>query len=543
MKYLYITILVCSQFLISCDEILDINDDLADLGALNSELLYASPESIEEVVNGVYAKYASEFYQGGSFYQMTTAHNPYFSSTGAKGLEFGQFDISPSTKSLYDTWIEIYSCADHANHLISNLNAFVPNSETTPRNLGQAHFLRALTYFDLVRVWGEVPLRTEPAVQETLFLPKSSKQEIYNQIITDLTAASNELPTSTYIVGRPISYAANAYLAKVYMTMATETELSGTSQEYWDLAYQQAKLVYDANAYELLPDYADLFAEGNENTAEAIFELQYTSEGTSTKSGQHSTITAPAKSIYNLRTNGGQIRINRLAFHEHYFDYGVGVKATHPDSRIEATYISGSYTETIAPFKKRNIYPVQFPGGFAINYLKKFQESANTNINSDRNRIVFRYADLLLMLGEIENERGNIPEAKAYIKEVLDRADVSLYVASGIDAMIGGDDLRERIAIERIYELLGEGHEWFDLRRIKTGGITFLENRLERRHELMTGSDLFDTKNKTKFHNIWNPDLSSVSGANLEKNKYFPIPTNEIIGNNSLSNNDQNTGY
>jgi hypothetical protein len=543
MKYIYITILICSQFLVSCDEILDVNDDLADLGALNNELLYSSEASIEEVVNGVYAKYASEFYQGGSFYQMTTAHNPYFSSTGAKGLEFGQFDISPTTKSLYDTWLEIYSCADHANHLIENLNEFGGDFETTDRNLGQAHFLRALTYFDLVRVWGEVPLRTKPAVQATLFLPKSSKQEIYDQIIADLTAATTELPSTTYIVGRPLSYAAHGYLAKVYMNMATEDGLSGTSSEYWDLAYQHAKLVYDSNAYELLTNYADLFAEGNENTAEVIFELQYTSGGTSTKSGQHSTITAPAKSIYNQRNGGGQIRINRLALHDHYLDYGIGINETHPDSRIDATYIKDEYTEIIAPFKKRNIYPVQFPGGFAINYLKKFQESDNNNINSERNRTVFRYADLLLMLAEIENERSNIQQAKDYLKEVLDRADVSLYVSGGIEAIAAADDLRDRISKERIYELLGEGHEWFDLRRQKTGSVTFLEKRLERRHALMTGEDLFDTKNKTKFHNIWNPDLSFVTGTQIEKNKYFPIPTNEIIGNNQLSNNDQNQGY
>ena len=543
MKNIYIIVFVCTQFLVSCDEILNVNDDLADLGALNRELLYASEESIEEVVNGVYAKYASEFYQGGSFYQMTTAHNPYFSSTGAKGLEFGQFDISPSSKSLYDTWVEMYSAADHANHLIKNLNEIGGGFETTQRNLGQGHFLRALTYFDLVRVWGEVPLRTEPAVQATLFLPKASKQELYNQIIADLTAASTELPSETYIVGRPISYAAHAYLAKVYMNMATETGLTGSASEYWDLAYNHAKLVFDSNAYSLVPNYADLFAEGNENTAEAIFELQYTSGGTSTKSGQHSTIMSPPKSIYNQRNQGGQVRINRLALHDHYLDYGVGIKATHPDSRIDATYIKDEYTEIVAPFKLRKIYPVQFPGGFAINYLKKYQESDNTKINSERNRIVFRYADLLLMLAEIENERSNYTEAKAYVKLVLDRADISLYTASGIDAMIGGDDLRDRILKERIHELLGEGHEWFDLRRQQSGGKSFLEIRLERRHALMTGSDLFDTKNKTKFHNIWNPDLSFVTGEQIEKNKYFPIPTNEIIGNNNMSNSDQNTGY
>ena len=112
-----------------------------------------------------------------------------------------------------------------------------------------------------------------------------------------------------------------------------------------------------------------------------------------------------------------------------------------------------------------------------------------------------------------------------------------------LKTLLGGNDLRIRIGKERAYELLGEGHEWFDLRRIKNGAMTFLESQILRRQDLMTGADLFDTKNKTKFHNVWNPDLSIVIGSQLIKNYYFPIPTNEIIGNNKLTNADQNPGY
>ena len=543
MKYIYIIAIVFVQVLVSCDEILDVSDNLAEDGALNKELLYSSEENIEGVVNGVYAKFASEFYSGGNFLQMTSAHTPYFSSSGTKGEQFGTFNISPTLKNLYDTWVEIYSCVDHANHLIENLHLLAPNLSTTPRNLGQAHFLRALTYFDLVRVWGEVPLRTTPAEESTLFLPKSSKQEIYNQIIADLETAAQLLPAQEYIPGRPLSYAAYAYLAKVYMTMATETNLSGSSSDYWELAYTNAKLVYDEQVYSLVDTYEILFTEGNENTSESIFEIQYTAGGTSTKSGQHSFIMGPAKSDFNRRNTGGNLRVNRLAYHDHYIDYNVATTSTHPDPRLEVTYVSDEYTEIIAPFKVRKIYPIQFSGGFAVNWIKKYQEVENTNINSNRNRMVFRYADLLLMLAEIENERGNYLLSKNYIKEVLDRANTTLYDLADIDNITGGDALRDRILKERIYELLGEGHEWFDLRRQQNSGVPFLQTRIDRRQELMTGGDQFDTKNKTKFHNIWNPDLSEVTGDNLTKNMRFPIPENEIIGNNALNEADQNYGY
>ena len=543
MKYKYILLVICFQFFISCDTILEVNDDLADLGALNDELLFSTEQNVEEVLNGVYAKYASEFYQGGNFIQMTSSHTPYFAGTGARGLEFGQFNISPTSKNLNDTWVEMYSCIDNANNLIVKVNKFASDFSNATRSIGQAKFLRALTYFDLVRVWGEVPLRIDLANKNTIHLPKSSKEDIYNQIIKDLTEAISALPSQPYLEGRPLSYAAQAFLAKVYMQMASESDLSQSSQQYWELAYQSAKAVYDAGVYTLLPNYADLFEEGNENTSESIFELQYISTGTSTKSGQHTTIFPPQRSIYNQRNQGGQARVNRLALHDHYLDYNVAVDENHSDTRIDATYIKDSYTEIVAPNRTRKIYPTQFSGGFAVNYIKKYAESNNTNINAEKNRIVLRYADVLLMLAEIENERGNTIASKEFIKLVLDRADPTLYTKANIDAIAGGDDLRLRIAKERVYELLGEGSEWFDLRRIQIGNTTWLENRIQRREALMNGSDLFDTKNKTKYHNIWNPNLSFVVGAELEKNFLFPIPANEIIGNNTLTNADQNPRY
>jgi starch-binding outer membrane protein, SusD/RagB family len=529
--------------MVSCDTILEVTDDLAELGELNDQLLFSTEQNAEEVLNGVYAKYAAQFYQGGNFLQMTTSNTPYYAGTGANGLEFGQFNISPTSRNLNNVWVEIYSCIDNANNFITKINSLAPNFSNRERSVGQAKFLRALAYLDLVRVWGEVPLRTELATEQTLFLPKSSKQEIYNQIVKDLKEATTELPSQQYLVGRPISYAAQAYLAKVYMQMASEDGLSGTSDEYWNLAYQSAKSVFDAGQYSLLPNYADLFAEGNENTAESIFELQFVSTGTATQSGQHSTMFSPTRSIYNQRTQGGQVRINRMALHDHYLDYNVGINDVHPDSRIDVTYIKDEYTEIVAPNRVRRLYPAQFSGGFAINFIKKHAESNNTNINSEKNRTVFRYADLLLMLAEIENERGNTALSKGYLKQVLDRADATLYTRANIDAISGGDDLRLRIAKERIYELLGEGHEWFDLRRIKIGNTTFLENRIQRRQELMTGSDLFDARNQTRYHNIWNVDLSFVTGSQLTKNLLFPIPLNEIIGNNNLTVTDQNPGY
>jgi len=544
------SIFVLFAFLIgvfaSCDSILEISDNLDESGALYEKGLFSSEENIEGVLNGVYAKFASQFYNGGSFFQMTSSNTPYFSSGGPKGETFTDFDIPTELTQLFQTWVAMYECIDSANQFIESIAIYAADMPSTPTNLGQAHFLRALTYFDLVRVWGEVPLRIEPANKETLFFPKSSKQEIYNQIVLDLKEAKRLLPAENYKPGRPKSHAAAGYLAKVYMAMATEFD-NGT--DYWTLARTEAISV--VGKYELVGSYAELFEEGNKNTVESIFEIQYSSTGTSAVSNVLTTVTAPGKSIYNRRSNGGGLRINKMAFHDHYKDYGIArdTASIHPDTRIPVTYISESFTQIIAPITIKKLYPIVF-GNTGVNYIKKYQEETNTNINSGRNRIMFRYADLLLMLAEIENEIGDKEVAKDYIEQVLDRADGysdTLYELSNIEGITDVDELRERIMIERIYELLGEGHEWFDLRRQTIDGVSFLENRILRRQELMqTGGDDFAGTKKVSYGPIHNKNLQFVldDPSILQKNMRFPIPLNEILGNNALNfSDDQNTGY
>ncbi|MGY5354944.1 RagB/SusD family nutrient uptake outer membrane protein [Wenyingzhuangia sp. IMCC45467] len=568
MKYIYITLIIISQ-LVSCDTLLDHSDDLSDAGAINDELLYSSEEEIQNTLNGIYAKFASEFYNGNNLLQMTTANTPYFSSTGAKGEEYAQFNIIASTKNLNDTWNEIYACIHNANLFLQQVEKRDLREPFIEPILGQVYFLRALCYFDLVRVFGAVPLRTNPAGLDNLFIKKASKEEIYKIILTDLNTAKVLLPTTEYKEGRPLSYAASGYLAKVYMTMATDKDVDinnfadfTTEATFWGEAKTKALEVYNSGKYSLLTNYADLFDENMpENSVESIFELQYTSVGTATKSGQQAITFSPKNSMYNLRDTGGQVRVNRLAFHDHYLDYNVTIDPddlTHPDPRVEVTYIVNSYDEVIPPYKNIVLYPAKTNGGTAIAYIKKFSESSNTNINAEKNRIMLRFADVILMLAEIENELGNGSQSKLYIKEVLDRANPVLYPMANIDAIAQGDDLRDRIMKERVYELLGEGQEWFDLRRqyTTTGGtITFLEKRLERREELFTKKepnspklptmDQFDTKNRVAYHSVWNPDLTAIRAnqALLEKNYLFPIPAVEITGNNALSAADQNPGY
>tara|TARA_B100000809_G_scaffold32497_1_gene28344 strand:- start:4981 stop:6702 length:1722 start_codon:yes stop_codon:yes gene_type:complete len=573
MKYIYILVFVFAQVFVSCDDILDVNDELSEAGALNKETMFSSKENIEGVVGGVYGKFAAERYNGGNFFEMTSAHTPYFANGGGRGKDFSRFNIPPTQKNMGDMWIAIYQTVDHANHLIKNLNELVPDLSTTPRNLGQGCFLRALIYFDLLRVWGEVPLRTEPAIGETVFLPKSSKQEIYDQIIGDFTLAAELLPTErgevidglVYEAGRPLSYAANGYLAKVYMNMATESGLSGSSAEYWNLAYTNAKLVEMSGRYELVNTYEELFREGNENSIESIFELQYTAAGTTARSGGHSGMCGPNRSEWNTRTNGGNLRLTRLAFHDHHVDYSIninganGVADTHPDTRIAETYAYGTY-DRVGASRPVKIYPLQWFNGNGNNWVIKYSEVSNANVNSSRNRKMFRYADLLLMLAEIENERGNTQNAIDFIEPVLFRADNTgtLFDNIGVVGSTPKGEVRDRILKERIYELVGEGHEWFDLRRqYNDAGVSFLKIRMDRREVLMTphkyvaagpnpDSDQFDFKGVTKYNdNAYQFDLTGITADEnlITKNMRFPIPLLEISGNNAVDQSDQNIGY
>jgi hypothetical protein len=252
-------------------------------------------------------------------------------------------------------------------------------------------------------------------------------------------------------------------LAKLYMTLATNPDLREgalTEMEYWQMAYEEAMKVY--GQYSLVSDYSSLFTDTNENSSESIFELQISQDASNSQMGRNFT-----PNNYKVSQNFGWFRVHADVFEIH--------RDTYPtDPRIEATYLY-DYTHAINGRPQRT-YPAN-PNRPIVRaahpFLFKFAEKDKTHSNqyNSQNIVVYRYADLLLMLAEISNELQN-GQQLGYVTEVLSRVGVSPH-AGYLGAQ---EEFRDAIMNEYRFELIGEGEDSHNNRR--RGFDYFLNNTI-----------------------------------------------------------------
>lgn len=519
----YTTILT---FAVSCSNFLDREPETL----YDPSVVYNTVDGVESAVSGMYMDLSSGEYYGSAIHGLLNPHSGRMYSGQGASADATSLNCTTTNTWLIRIWPQMYKTIDDANSIIENLQTSTLANKNT--SLGQAYFIRGLVYFDLVRLFGPVPLRNQPVTKDNLYLGKSTKQEIYNQIIEDFNKAKTLLPDAgQYRADRPIKWAAYAYLAKVYMQLAGE---DGGDPANWQKAWNEAIQVY--GKYSLVPNYASLFDINNstfrENTPESIFEIQYGQFGEARNSDMVRMYT-PQNSIYT----GYQfptfcwIRPNKETFDQHVTQYA-------NDPRIAVEYISGSYQKNIqSGGGVQNIYPTAKTGANAYPVIRKWLDPAYNGTSTQRNLTVFRYADLLLMLAEIENEINGPANAYQYVNLVLARARNSATVAPPVGTAQQPVDFsgmtqaqfRDRIMLERKFELLSEGQDWYDARR--RGQQYFLDKTIT----------LHNTYSKNVFGN---KDYLYPSSANeVKRNMLLPIPQTEIAANPKMSASDQNFGY
>lgn len=402
-------------------------------------------------------------------------------------------------------WGAIYSVIARCNAITNNVNIFESPSTSDELSfndiVGQAHFVRAWSYFSLVRLFNDIPLWLKLPDNQNLSQSKTPAKEVYAQIIKDAQTAISLMNGQTG-QGYPKPYAANMLLAKVYMTLATNPDLQQdgiTENQYWQLAYDEAIKVY--GNYNLVSDYASLFNGQNENSSESIFELQLSQDAANSQMGRNFT---PFK--YKVGQHFGWFSIHAKIIDEHM--------ATYPDDpRIDATYlfeydrIDNGFTIRRYPARDRNNYRNAHP------YFFKFAEKDRQHSNqfNGQNIIVYRYGELLIMLAEISNELQN-GEQLGYVTELLNRVGMTPH-----DGYLGSkDEFRDAIMREYRFEVLGEGEDAHNNRR--RGYNYFLENII------------LEHNNYSQFDE--NVDLT----LNTEQSQvmFLPIPLIEINTNDLI---------
>lgn len=420
----------------------------------------------------------------------------------ADAYDFENFKTNTNNGFLLDFYRAQYQGISRCNLTLQQIPKMTPDTvmdlRVQKRLIGELKFLRAMYYFRLVRVFGGVPLSTEPISSSADWKkPRATASAIYTQILSDLEDANkglwkkSEYPATD--LGRATKGAAQAMLLKTNLYLKN---------------YEEAKRWGDSiiisNEYSLVSNYADNFTLAGENGSESVFEIQYMADPMSDY-GKGNGFTRGTFTVILTRSRSS--KIGGWGFNKPtqnlYNEYESG------DPRRDATIYNPTDAEIETP--SQEIYL----GCRYLNRKYALMNSDNSAIKLEHpsrgpiNNKVIRYADVLLMYAEACCELNKLPEAKAALELVRARA-------RGVNPILPAfpygsyadnqTDLRKAIRHERRVELAMEGHRWFDLCR---WGIT---------------KQTMDAYKATETAEAQAQMATFIAG----KHELFPIPSQEI---------------
>ncbi|TVZ13990.1 RagB/SusD family nutrient uptake outer membrane protein [Maribacter sp. MAR_2009_72] len=466
--------------------------ELVNPNGLSPETFFKTEAQVQSAVNAVYANLQTRgLYSRHMFFsQDNMSHendgNPQLEADKRQYLDFS-FDSSHGP--IADYWESCYRGINKANFVIGNeeaINAIddaIVSSATKQKFIGEAKFLRALYNFLLVTRFGDMPLITEiPTTTEGI--GKSPASEVYALIISDLQAASASLlPKSEEDNGRATKGAAIALLGKVYLFRGEHA-----------LALAEFEKL---SGYALEPNYFDNFTEETEHGIESIFEIEYDDAlGASAKWNSSVTGAGPNEATFRGQEYGFNDWFNVFPSDDLLDEFEPG-DTRYADNfySVGDTFAGGIVTaEMLTAGEERRAGWKKYQ-----NYYKDANEDQESGINFK----YLRYADVLLMMAECENEVGTQDDAIDYINEVRERASLD-----DLPYGLSKAEVFDAIVHERKVELAGEQVRFNDILR-------------------------------------WNLAATELAGTNFQagKNELWPIPDREISSNENVTAADQNPGY
>jgi hypothetical protein len=391
---------------------------------------------------------------------------------------------TPVNDNLKDIWNWMFAGVNRANYILEFQNK--TNFEGKEIIIAEARFLRAYYYFELVKWFGPVPLKEiRFQLGDELIIPRSPVEDVYALIEADLIFASNTLNYTAPQTGRATRGSAEALLGKVYLYL----------DKFSEAAIALENLIQNG-PYGLVENYNTIFENQGENGIESVFEVQYTDvEGAGFGCLQCSEGNV-AVGFSGVRNYSGSTFTSGFSFNLPTQDVVDEFEADDIRKDVAILDIEAWAADTGAEFGTG----FEHTGFYNRKYLPRTRSSTaegDLNLTNPNNYRAIRFADVLLMAAEAFN-RGAISDDKArlYLNRVRTRATLD-------DVTTSGNALRDAIYKERRVELVGEGHQFFDLVRTGRG--------------------------------------SEIDGFSPNKHEVFPIPFEEIQFSNG--NWQQNTGY
>lgn len=483
--HIYFIASVC-VLLLGCSNYLEEESQGALIGndALNSV------EGLEAALTGTYKGLATTW--GTGFLHSTsiaatmggddvTTHK---ASNKASFREFDQFNVSETNQRTQALYTGCYKAIQGANNIITNFENTKGNQATIDAIVGEAYFLRALSYYWLVRLYGEIPLITQAEFSEDLLtMGKSTPEEVYALIESDLLLAEEKVPNTKRDAGRPNKGTVKAYLADVYLTEAG-WPLKQTDK--YALAAAKAKEVIDNKGvygFELLTSLEELFANdpATNGTNENVFQLSTFRGNGTTTNGNYGSAAMPGEE------GGWDDFFAELNFFNN-FPEGIRKEVTF---RTEFITNSG---EVIPWQESQTEHPY---------YEKYYIVGDERTWSSSVPESMMRYAHVLTIYAEAQARATGSPDALAYESINAIRQRAGLNPLSGLS----GAEFAAAVVQERAWEFAAERTRWFDLTRL----------------------EMVEEANADK-----SPDDLQPLGGITKEDYYFPLPFSETSINENL---------
>ena len=438
MKSIRLYLYVLCAFLVSCS---DSFFDKRPTDALSLGGFFISSENFKDVINSAYSNLRSvyeNFYAFGDIASDDVFIDKF--SNNFDRITINESNVTSSNGIISSFWNNSYVVINRCNLVLDNIQDFSMDENQKKQLQGEALFIRALCYFNMVRIFGDVPLvlkdLTTPS--EVFEYSRAPVEEVYAQIMQDLNmiVAGRYLPVSyaqNADMGRANHYAAQTLLAHIYLTR----------QDYTNAGTLLADVTGNTGIHYLLPLYEDIFDATNPNNPEVIFAIQYASGFTPSMGNPFCSAALPNEAIgsglYNFG-NGHFLITEDLMSH------------FEPDDVRQQMIVS------MTGVRREHILPL------------KYRDKTNTvRIDAGNDWIVYRYADVLLMYAETLIEKNDLQGAVQLIREVRERAGLTT-----MPPVSSAQEIKLAIENERRLELFCEGHRWFDL--LRTGRLQTIMN-------------------------------------------------------------------
>lgn len=582
----------------------------------NNEIVFSNTENANLALRGCYSHFASSSAYGQNMQEVLIGIGGHaWAQRNASDQDlFVSLNPTPSIGQIGAMWDGLYKVISESNAFIENMQNSGLDEASITQYVGEAKFLRAVAYLNLVTLYGDVPLKTIASTSEGISMPRSPREEVFKQIIQDLTdaLAISEDPLENE---RACRWTVKAYLGKAYHKMAS---LGIDTQQNLENAKTYFDDVYNNGPYELEANFSYLFGEWVTGSKEAIFQINFIGDPSAyynrgsnrlcpqaSTSGINWTTYSFSFSAYNLHagTYPGDPRI-KTTFLTSWRERGgnnqanpkpqVGPELSPNDSVYAYPYLVYTVPEVYVldangdPVMENNKPVLQefvtmVPQDMSLNELANLEIPANATPQekariealrkteqsfvrkgnalgypsfgkaydqkqaaqaAHKNLMVYRYAEMLLLMADVYNELGQSNRAIELANEVLTRArnaDGGSLTGEPANWSTSLDQatVREKLYYERIFELWGEPDFW-DMTRLK--GTDLLKNFLEKHNQdemVQAGEAYYQESNNLFTERLYNN--GNLSQDFLEKSLLLPIPQSEIDANPSITEN--NPGY